>query len=113
MATVKDRVVALCKSHGITVRQLEEETKIGNVVSRWDKYNPRMPKLAAVAAYFNVPIESLLYDDVPEQKEIPAAGVPGTGIPLPVCLPLLPLLPEHSQYCSEDRGPGPGGGRAE
>lgn len=73
MATVKDRVVALCKSHGITVRQLEEETKIGNVVSRWDKYNPRMPKLAAVAAYFSVPIESLLYDNAPEQKEIPAA----------------------------------------
>ena len=31
-----------------------------------------MPKLAAVAAYFSVPIESLLYDNIPEQKENPA-----------------------------------------
>lgn len=73
MATVKDRVVALCKAHGITVKQMEEATGIGNVVSRWDKYNPRMTKLAAVASYFGVPVESLMNDDVPEQKEIPAA----------------------------------------
>lgn len=74
MATVKDRVVALCRARGITVKQMEEETGIGNVVSRWDKYNPRMTKLAAVASYFGVPVESLMGDDMPEQKEIPATS---------------------------------------
>lgn len=72
MATVKDRVVALCRARGITVKQMEEETGIGNVVSRWDKYNPRMTKLAAVASYFGVPVESLMGDPLPEQKENPA-----------------------------------------
>ena len=71
MATVKDRIVALCKARGITVNKLQKETGIGNVVSHWNEYNPRMDKLAAVATYLNVPIESLLYDDLPEQKENP------------------------------------------
>lgn len=71
MATVKDRVVALCKARGITVKQMQEETGIGNIVSRWDKYNPRMDKLTAVAAYFGVPVESLMGDTMPEQKENP------------------------------------------
>lgn len=59
MATVKDRVIALCKEHGISVNKLQNETGIGNVVSRWDLYNPRMDKLNAVASYFNVPVDVL------------------------------------------------------
>ena len=73
MATVKDRVIALCKANNITVNKLQTDTGIGNVVSHWDKYNPRMDKLAAVATYFNVPVEALLYDDFMEQKENPTA----------------------------------------
>ena len=78
MATVKDRVVALCKARGITVNKLQKETGIGNVVSHWNEYNPRMDKLAAVATYLNVPLESLLYDETPEQKETPAT-IDGNG----------------------------------
>ena len=73
MATVKDRVIALCRANNITVNKLQTDTGIGNVVSHWDKYNPRMDKLAAVATYFNVPVEALLYDDFMEQKENPTA----------------------------------------
>ena len=56
MSTVKDRVIALCKERGISVNKLQNDTAIGNVVSRWDLYNPRMDKLTVVANYFGVPV---------------------------------------------------------
>jgi len=59
MATVKDRVAALCKQHNITINKLQNETGIGNVVSRWDVYTPKLNKLQAVADYFHVPVEVL------------------------------------------------------
>lgn len=60
MATVKDRVVALCKEHNISVNKLQNETGIGNVISHWDVYTPKLNKLQPVADYFNVPVEVLL-----------------------------------------------------
>ncbi len=60
MATVKDRVVALCKEHNISVNKLQNETGIGNVISHWDVYTPKLNKLQPVAEYFNVPVEVLL-----------------------------------------------------
>lgn len=63
MATVKDRVKQLCKIHGISVFQLEENAKIKHgVISKWDRYMPNASNLAAVAVYFNVPIEALTGD---------------------------------------------------
>lgn len=63
MDNVKQRIKELCKAHGISVYKLEKETGIGNgVITKWDKYNPRSDKLAAVAVYFNVPIEALTGD---------------------------------------------------
>lgn len=59
MANVKDRVMALCKERGISINKLQKDTGIGNIVSRWDIYNPRADKLQVVADYFNVPIEIL------------------------------------------------------
>ena len=59
MATVKDRVIALCKERNISVNKLQQETGIGNVVSRWDIYTPRINKLQAVADYFGIPVEAL------------------------------------------------------
>ena len=60
MATVKDRVVALCKEHNISVNKLQNETGIGNAISHWDVYTPKLNKLQPVADYFNVPVEVLL-----------------------------------------------------
>lgn len=73
MATVKDRVLALCQERGITINKLQKDTGIGNIVSRWDIYNPRADKLQAVAEYFNVPIEVLtgkqnIDDYIPTEK---------------------------------------------
>lgn len=67
MDNVKERIKELCKANGISVARLEKEAGLGNgVVTKWDKYNPRSDKLAAVAVYFNVPIEALTGD-----KKIP------------------------------------------
>ena len=74
MATVKDRVVELCKAKGITVNRLQKETGIGNVVAHWDLYNPRIVSLAKVAAYLDVPMEYLATGEMPEEKENPAAS---------------------------------------
>ena len=68
MKNVKERIKELCAVHGISISKLEKETGLGNgVITKWDKYNPRSDKLAAVALYFNVPIESLT-----GEKENPA-----------------------------------------
>ena len=74
MDNVKERVKALCRANGITVQQLEKEIGLSNgTISKWDRYNPRMDKLTAVATFFGVPAESLMGGELPEQKEIPAA----------------------------------------
>lgn len=72
MRTIKDKVKRLCKMHDITIQQLEKELKIGNgTIGRWDKYNPRMENLEAVADYFCVPVSYLLESEMPEQEENP------------------------------------------
>lgn len=74
MDTIKDRVKALCDSHGMTVAELEKALEFGNgTIAKWDSSKPRAKSLAAVAVYFGIPVESLKGDFVPEQKEIPAA----------------------------------------
>ena len=61
---MKEKVKLLCKARGITVEKLEKELKFGHgTIGRWNKYNPQMPRLAAVATYFNVPVESLMSDE--------------------------------------------------
>ena len=73
MSTVKDRVKQLCYANHTNVKQLEKALGFANgTIQKWDKFNPRMDKLSAVAVYFNVPIEALTGDDMPEQKENPA-----------------------------------------
>lgn len=72
MDTIKDRIKKLCDSKGTTIAQLEKELKFGNgTIARWDKSQPRTNKLNAVAVYFNVPVQALTGDPLPEQKENP------------------------------------------
>lgn len=72
MSTVKDRVKQLCYANHTNIKQLEKALGFANgTIQKWDKYNPRMDKLTAVAAYFSVPVESLMGDTMPEQKENP------------------------------------------
>lgn len=80
MATVKDRVIALCKERGISVNKLQNDTGIGNVVSRWDTYNPRMDKLTAVADYFGVPVGVLTGEQQSEAEKAYRAEIEKTPI---------------------------------
>lgn len=75
MSTVKDRVKQLCYANHTNIKQLERELGFANgTIQKWDKFNPRMDKLSAVAVYFGVPIEALTGDQMPEQKENPATS---------------------------------------
>lgn len=59
-----ERVEALCKEKGISVRQLEQECHIGNgIIARWKNSSPRAANLYKVAKYFGVPMEYLLAGD--------------------------------------------------
>lgn len=59
-----DGIKARCKEKGITIAELERKAGIGNgVIGRWDKLNPRLDNLFAVASALEVPVEELLRDD--------------------------------------------------
>lgn len=56
-----ERIRALCRREGISIKRLEESVGIGNgVIARWSKSAPTADKLAAVASYFGVSMEYLL-----------------------------------------------------
>ena len=59
--TLKDRVKALAKKHGISLPALESELGFGNsTIVKWDKSTPNAEKLNAVAQYFGVTMDYLL-----------------------------------------------------
>ena len=56
-----DVIKARCEEKGITIAELERNAKIGNgVIGRWDKMNPRLSTLFAVASALEIPAEELL-----------------------------------------------------
>lgn len=58
---ISDRVRILCERKGITINRLEKETGVGRGnVARWNKHQPGPDKLAAVASYFSIPVDTLL-----------------------------------------------------
>lgn len=54
-----ERITSLCRSANISVSQLERDTDLHNIY-RWDTAIPSVDKVARVAEYFNVSIESLI-----------------------------------------------------
>lgn len=59
--TLKDRVKALAKKHGISLPALESELGFGNsTIVKWDKSTPNAEKLNVVARYFGVTMDYLL-----------------------------------------------------
>lgn len=58
---ISDRVRILCERKGISINRLEIESGVGRGnVARWNKHQPGPDKLAAVSAYFSVPVDTLL-----------------------------------------------------
>lgn len=64
------KIKNLCKENAISVAQLEKDLRFSNnSISKWDKSDPSVKKVAAVANYFDKPIEYFLpaeKDDVNE-----------------------------------------------
>lgn len=59
-----DGIKARCKEKNITIAELERMAGIGNgVVGRWDKMNPRLDSLCAVASALDVTVDELLKDN--------------------------------------------------
>lgn len=72
MATIYSNIRQLCFDNHITIHKLEQTLGFGNgTIKRWEKSIPQADRLALVATYFNVPVESLMGDSMPEQKENP------------------------------------------
>ena len=56
-----DKLVELCKEHGINFSRLEKECGIGNgVIARWKSSSPSVANLKAVADFFGVTVDELL-----------------------------------------------------
>ena len=72
MATIYSNIRQLCFDNHISIHKLEQALGFGNgTIKRWEKSIPQADRLALVATYFNVPVESLMGDSMPEQKENP------------------------------------------
>lgn len=61
---ILQNIKKLCKDRGINIAELERTVGIGNgVISRWEKGNPRIDNLKAVADYFGVTVDELLQEE--------------------------------------------------
>lgn len=71
-----DRIIALTKDKGISIRQLERACNMGNgVIDNWSKSYPRSDKLLAVANYLQTSVDYLLTgkygkDLTPEEENL-------------------------------------------
>lgn len=60
-----EKICKLCAERGITVSRLESELGLGNgTIGKWRTSTPTLNNIKRVADYFNVPIESLIEDNV-------------------------------------------------
>ena len=58
-----DKIQDLCRKNGTCIRRVEMDCKIGNGTIRyWNTSSPRVDKLKAVADYFGLTINDLVYD---------------------------------------------------
>lgn len=67
---LKDKVQALCKERGISIRRFENELGISNGnVKHWDVSMPSGDKLLAIAKYFGVSVDYLLDETTDSTSE--------------------------------------------
>ena len=61
---IYNRILGMCGENGITIRQREQRTGIGNgVIGKWKKSIPRADILKRVADYFGVTMDSLFQEE--------------------------------------------------
>ena len=63
---LKEKIKALCKQKGVTIRQFERDCGLGHAtMMKWDKSAPTITSLKKVSDYFNISICELIeeYDE--------------------------------------------------
>lgn len=61
---IYDKIKKICKTEGISVATVEKKAGLSNgTICKWNKSNPTVDKLQAVAKILNVKIESLLKEE--------------------------------------------------
>jgi transcriptional regulator with XRE-family HTH domain len=61
---IVDKIKALCKAEGVTIKAVEEICNLGNgTIKRWDKSSPSVDRIARVARFFRVTIDELIKED--------------------------------------------------
>lgn len=62
-----EKVRHLCKINGITIAKLEKDLGVGaKIFYKWDKSDPKMSSVKAVADYFNVSVDYICGRDEKE-----------------------------------------------
>lgn len=60
-STIRENIRALCAQHRMSVMKLEQAVGLGNgTISSWAVSSPSVANLGKVAAYFGVPLTSLI-----------------------------------------------------
>ena len=58
-----EKIRAICKQRGITVRELEQRAGLFNAIYRWDENRPSVDRVKAVADVLGVTVDDLLRED--------------------------------------------------
>lgn len=70
METIKDRIASLCKTRGISVRELERRLDIPQgSMSKIEKHKPNSKRLQQLCDYFNVSADYLLNGNFDENRD--------------------------------------------
>ena len=58
------KIRELCKSKGISLKELERELNFGyRTIEQWDAHSPSVEKVHKVSQFFGVTVDSLLEDE--------------------------------------------------
>ena len=60
-SSLKENIKRIAKEKGVKITQMENDLGFSeHYISKWDKYNPSIDKVAAVADYLGVSIDTLV-----------------------------------------------------
>lgn len=72
---VLERVQTLCKKQGVSIAKMERDIGISKGASyKWKTSDPSMEVLKKLAAYFNVPSESITHGHIDEEAPLDVAA---------------------------------------
>ena len=68
-SSLKENIKRIAKEKGVKITQMENDLGFSeHYISKWDKYNPSIDKVVAVADYLGVSIDTLVgYEGNPDQ----------------------------------------------